>query len=47
MAESEEELKILLISEKEKSEKAGLKLNIKKMKVMPFQSHHFTANRRG
>ena len=30
MAESEEELKNLLIRVKEKSEKAGLKLNIKK-----------------
>ena len=30
MAESEEELKSLLIRVKEKSEKAGLKLNIKK-----------------
>ena len=32
MAESEEELKNLLIRVKEKSEKAGLKLNIKKQK---------------
>ena len=32
MAESEEELKNLLIRVKEKSEKAGLKLNIKKKK---------------
>ena len=30
MAESEEELKILLVKVKEKSEKAGLKLNIQK-----------------
>ena len=32
MAESEEELKSLLMKVKEKSEKAGLKLNIKKKK---------------
>ena len=34
MAESEEELKSLLMREKEESEKAGLKLNIQKMKIM-------------
>ena len=34
MAESEEELKSLLIKVKEKSEKAGLKLNIPKRKIM-------------
>ena len=34
MAESEEELKSLLIKVKEESEKVGLKLNIKKMKIM-------------
>ena len=34
MAESKEELKSLLIKMKEKSEKAGLKLNIQKMKIM-------------
>ena len=34
MAESEEELKSLLLQEKEKSEKAGLKLNIQKMKIV-------------
>ena len=34
MAESKEELKSLLISVKEKSKKAGLKLNIQKMKIM-------------
>ena len=33
-AESEEELKSLLMKVKEKSEKAGLKLNIQKMKIM-------------
>ena len=34
MAESEEELKNLLIRVKEESEKVGLKLNIHKMKIM-------------
>ena len=34
MAESEEELKILLMKVKEESEKVGLKLNIPKMKIM-------------
>ena len=34
MAESEEELKSLLKRVKEKSEKAGLKLNIQKTKIM-------------
>ena len=34
MAESEEELKSLLIKVKEESEKVGLKLNIHKTKIM-------------
>ena len=34
MAESEEELKSLLMKVKEKSEKVNLKLNIQKMKIM-------------
>ena len=34
MAENQEELKSLLMKLKEESEKAGLKLNIQKMKVM-------------
>ena len=34
MAESEEELKSLLIEVKEESEKAGFKLNIQKTKIM-------------
>ena len=34
MAKNEEELKSLLMSMKEKSEKAGLKLNIQKTKIM-------------
>ena len=35
MAESEEELKSLLMKAIEESEKAGLKLNIQKTKIMP------------
>ena len=34
MVESEEELKSLLMKEKEESEKEGLKLNIQKTKIM-------------
>ena len=34
MAESEEQLKRLLMKVKEESEKAGLKLNIQKTKIM-------------
>ena len=34
LAESEEELKSLLIKVKEESEKVGLKLNIQKIKIM-------------
>ena len=34
MAESEEELKSLLMKVKEESEKVGLKLNLQKMKIM-------------
>ena len=36
MAESEEELKSLLIKVKEESEKVGFKLNIQKTKIMAF-----------
>ena len=36
MAESEEELKSLLMKVREESEKAGLKLNIQKMKIMAY-----------
>ena len=36
MAESEEELKSLLMKVKEEGEKAGLKLNIHKTKIMAF-----------
>ena len=41
MAESEEELKSLLMKVKEESEKVGLKLNIQKTKIW---SHHFMGN---
>ena len=43
MAESEEDLKSLLMKVKEESEKAGLKHNIQN----GIQSHHFMANRWG
>ena len=36
MAESEEELKSLLMKVKEESKKAGLKFSIQKMKIMAF-----------
>ena len=45
MAESEEELKSLLMRVKEKSERASLRLNIKETKIMA--SHYCIANRRG
>ena len=45
MAESEEELKSLLMKVKEESENVGLKLNIQKTKIMA--SHHFLGNRWG
>ena len=45
MAESEEELKSLLMKVKEESEKTGLKLNIQKTKIMA--SSHFMGNRWG
>ena len=47
MAESEEELKSLLMRVKEKSEKVSLKLNIQKNKDHGIWSHHFMTNRRG
>ena len=46
MAESQEEIKSLLMKVKEESEKAGLKLNIQKPKTMA-SSHHFMAKRWG
>ena len=45
MAESEEELKSLLMKVKEESEKVGLKLNIQTTKII--WSHHFMGNRWG
>ena len=47
MAESEEELKSLLMKVKEESEKVGLKLNIQKTKITGIWSHNFMANRWG
>jgi len=54
MAESEEELKSLLMKVKEESEKVGLKFNIQKTKIKKKEnedhgiwSHHFMANRWG
>ena len=47
MAESEEELKSLLMQVKEESEKVGLKLNIQKTKIMassPITSWHRWGN---
>ena len=46
MAESEEELKNLLMKVKEESEKVGLKLNIQTTKN-GIWSHHFMATRWG
>ena len=43
MAESKQELNSLLMKVKVESEKAGLKLNIQKTKIMA--SHHFMANK--
>ena len=45
MAESEEELKGLLMTVKEESEKAALKLNIQKTMIMASDPHHCMANR--
>ena len=45
MAESEEELKSLLMKVKEDTEKVGLRLNIQK--TNGIWSHHFMANRWG
>ena len=47
MAESEEELKSLLMKVKEESEKAGLKLNSQKNEDHGIQSHQLMANRSG
>ena len=45
MAESEEELKSLLMRVKGESEKADLKLSIKKNQDHGMWSHHFVTNR--
>ena len=45
MAESEEELKSLLMKVKEESENVGFKLSIQKTKIMASWSHHFMSNR--
>ena len=47
MAESEEELKSLLMKVKEESEKAGLKLSIQKNQDHVIWSHHLMGNRWG
>ena len=47
MAESEQQLKSLLMKVKEESEKAGLKLNFQKNKQHGIRSHHFMENRWG
>ena len=47
VAESEEELKSLLMKVKEQSEQVGLTLNIQKTKTMGNWSHHFMGNRWG
>ena len=47
MAESEEDLKSLLMRVKKESERASLKPNNKKNQYHGIQSHHFMANRKG
>ena len=47
MAETEEDLKSLLMKVKEESEKVGLKLNIQKTKIMAFGPITSWANRQG
>ena len=47
MAESEEELKSLLMGVKEETGKVGLKLHIQKTKIMATGPHHLMANRWG
>ena len=43
IAESEEELKSLLIRVKEESEQAGLKLNIQKIRIMAYSPIQFSS----
>ena len=45
MAESEDELRSLLMKVKEGNEKSGLKLNIQKNEDHGIWSHHFMENR--
>ena len=45
MVKSEEKLKSLLVKVREESEKAGLKLNIQKTKIMVSSSITFMVNR--
>ena len=45
MAENEEELKSLSMRGKEESEKAGLKFNFQKMRIMASVHHQFMAKR--
>ena len=47
LAESEEELKSLLMTVKVENEKVGLKLNIQENEDHGIQFHHFMANRWG
>ena len=47
MAEIEEKLKSLFMKVKEETEKAGLKLNIKKAKIIASDPVIYMANRRG
>ena len=47
MAESEEDLKSLLMKVKEESEKVGLKLNIQKTKIMASGAKNLMGNRWG
>ena len=49
MAENKEELKSFLMRMKEESERAGLRLNIKKKKPKDhgIRPHYFMTNRRG
>ena len=44
MAESKKKVKSLLLKVKEEREKAGLKLNIQKTKIMASGSFHFMTN---
>ena len=47
MAECEKELKSLLMKVKKENAKGGLKLNIRKTKIIGIGSHHFMVNKWG